>query len=82
LSKALEKLTKSLASPINDANSVAETLEKLNFSVIKVINRDYSKIRVALRSFNSSGRFRYCFIYYAGHGENWLIPVDAELISN
>lgn len=77
--------SKSLTNPINDANDMADLLEVLGFKVIKLINGDFGKIRSAVRSFNTLvEKSDIGLIYYAGHGmelggDNWLIPVDAEL---
>lgn len=73
----------------NDANDMAAELEHSNFEVIKVIDGDYMQMRDAFRKFNellnkgpkdqTVGLF-----YYAGHGlqsegENYLIPIDADV---
>jgi len=74
-----------LANPLNDATDVADMLERLGFDVIRLFNGDFSKIRDAIRTFNAAvSEAEIGIVYYAGHGmelggENWLIPVDAEL---
>jgi TPR repeat protein len=53
--------------------------------VIRVFNGGFAKIREAIRAFNAEVESADIgLIYYAGHGmelggENWIIPVDAEL---
>jgi uncharacterized caspase-like protein len=79
------RYVKPLPNPINDAHDIADTLEQLDFTVIRVFDGDFGKIREAIRAFN--GEVEHAdigLIYYAGHGmelggENYLIPVDAEL---
>jgi len=74
-----------LANPLNDATDVADMLERLGFDVIRLFNGDFSKTRDAIRTFNAAvSEAEIGIVYYAGHGmelggENWLIPVDAEL---
>ena len=65
----------------------AETLEKVGFEVTKLIDGDFRAMKLAmvrfgrkLRASDTVGLF-----YYAGHGvqsrgENYLIPVDAEIV--
>ena len=77
--------SKSLPNPTNDATDIAAALEQLGFSVTKALNVSYDEFRNALRSFNSQVQEADIrIVYYAGHGmevagENWLIPIDAEL---
>jgi hypothetical protein len=74
-----------LPNPTNDASDMAGSLERLGFSVIKVLNGNFSEFRQAIRSFNVKVQGADIgLIYYAGHGmelagENWLIPTDADL---
>lgn len=77
-----------LRNPVNDATDIAATLQELGFNkVISVTNANLRKMESALNEFarelnsGSIGVF-----YYAGHGmqsqgENYLIPVDAEIQS-
>ena len=75
----------SLPNPGNDASDVAATLERLGFSVTRILNGTYDDLRQAIRAFNVQVQGADIgLIYFAGHGmelegENWLIPVDAEL---
>ncbi len=83
------KFVQQLKNASNDANDMADELERSNFEVIKVIDGDYNQMRDAFRKFNqllnngpkdqTVGLF-----YYAGHGlqnegENYLIPIDADV---
>jgi len=77
--------SKSLPNPADDATDVSDSLKRLGFSVTTVLNGTYNDIRQAIRSFNIQVQgAEIGLIYYAGHGmelggENWLIPVDADL---
>jgi uncharacterized caspase-like protein len=79
------RYSKPLPNPVNDAHDVADALEQLDFTVIRVFNGDFGKIREGIRTFNAEIEHADIgLIYYAGHGmelggENWMIPVDAEL---
>ena len=76
-----------LINPMNDANDVADALQKIGFTVEKIINgtldqMDNAVIRLKNRLSVSSNS--YGFFFYAGHGiqssgENYLIPVDANI---
>jgi uncharacterized caspase-like protein len=74
--------------PRNDANDIAASLTRLNFSVNKVIDGTFDDMRRALLQFGHEAvGANMAVIYYSGHGmeiggENWLIPVDAELQSD
>jgi TPR repeat protein len=82
------RYAKPLPNPVNDANDIAATLEQLDFTVIRVLNGDFGKIREAIRAFNTEVEHADIgLIYYAGHGmelggENWIVPIDAELKSD
>jgi uncharacterized protein len=77
-----------LPNPPNDAADTAAALERLGFSVTLVANADFESLRKALIEFNGRARTaEMATLFYAGHGieiggENWLIPVDAELKSD
>jgi hypothetical protein len=74
-----------LANPANDAADVAASLERLHFSVHRLINASYDDMRRTLLEFgHEARRADIAIVFYAGHGmeiagENWLIPVDAVL---
>lgn len=75
-----------LANPRNDAALMAEALREASFDVTVLMDVDYRAMKLAmvkfgrkLRASDSVGLF-----YYAGHGvqvsgDNFLIPVDAEI---
>jgi len=76
-----------LANPVNDANDMAAALEVLGFTVDKVLNSSLDQMESAvirLRNRLSANRNSYGFLFYAGHGvqsggDNYLIPVDANI---
>ena len=76
-----------LANPVNDANDIAAVLEYLGFTVEKVLNGDLEQMESAatrLRERLSEAENAYGFFFYAGHGvqsggENFLIPVNANI---
>jgi uncharacterized caspase-like protein len=77
-----------LLNPRNDADAIAASLARLNFSVNKVIDGTFDDMRRALVQFGREAvGADMAVIYYSGHGmeiggENWLIPIDAELQSD
>lgn len=77
-----------LANPVNDAELMAETLAERGFEVTKVLNANNREMQRAVvgfaREIRSAGQDTVGLIFYAGHavqadGENYLIPVDAEV---
>jgi uncharacterized caspase-like protein len=75
----------SLPNPPRDAADVAASLGRLGFTVTSVLNASGADLRKALIRFGrTAAGADMAVVYYAGHGievggENWLIPVDAEL---
>lgn len=75
----------SLANPLNDANAIAEVLERLGFSVTTVLDAGKEEMNEALRLFaRESELASVATVFYAGHGlevdgVNYLMPVDARL---
>ena len=74
-----------LPNPANDAAEVAAALKRLGFTVALITNASFDEMR---RSLIAVGRDAasadMAVVYFAGHGteisgENWLIPIDAEL---
>ncbi len=77
-----------LTNPANDAALMAETLRGVGFEVMEVIDADARDMRKAVHSFSRTlgraGDEAVGFVFYAGHGiqakgENYLIPVDAQI---
>lgn len=76
-----------LPNPKNDAKLIARTLQQLGFKVTKLIDVDQRAMKKAMLAF--SRRLRKSdaigLFYYAGHavqvdGENYLIPIGANII--
>jgi hypothetical protein len=74
-----------LPNPPNDASDLAAALNRLGFVVTLITDASFDEMR---RSLIALGRDAagadMAAVYFAGHGmeisgENWLIPVDAEL---
>lgn len=74
-----------LANPPRDARSVARTLTDIGFDVTSVVNGSIDEMDDAILDFgNMADRADVALFYYAGHGvqangQNYLLPVDAEL---
>ena len=79
--------TSPLNNPPNDANLMAETLADKGFEVTKLIDASQREMRKAMLEFGRalrSGDAEAGLFYYAGHGvqvkgENYLIPVNAQI---
>jgi formylglycine-generating enzyme required for sulfatase activity len=78
-----------LNNPANDANDMKAALESLDWTVEAVINGNLEQMEAAagrLKARLSADRNSYGLFFYAGHGvqsngENYLIPVDANIPS-
>lgn len=76
-----------LANPENDANDIGKSLQNLGFDVMLYNNLDQKGFRVAIDEFGTRlSDYDVGLFYYAGHGiqvkgNNYLIPVDANLKS-
>jgi uncharacterized caspase-like protein len=74
-----------LANSENDATDLSSLLQRKNFDVTKVINGTRLEMREAIRSFASKiAEGGVGLFYYSGHGvqvdgENFLVPVDADI---
>jgi hypothetical protein len=74
---------------VNDANDIATVLKGLGFTVDIVLNGTLDQMESSitrLKNRLSVSKAAYGFLYYAGHGvqsngENYLIPVDANIQS-
>jgi hypothetical protein len=77
-----------LRNPVNDATDVSASLKRLGFTVNTLINASYDEMRRALIDLGRQARgAELAVIYFAGHGiqmagDNWMIPVDAQLASD
>jgi hypothetical protein len=77
-----------LPNPLNDANDISESLKQLGFTVHTLINANFDEMRRNVIAFGRDAQGSdIAVIFFAGHGmevggENWLIPVDAELLSD
>jgi hypothetical protein len=77
--------TGQLLNPINDATDMANTLKELGFDVIVLKDADRRQMGDALNEFHTKLRQGGVGVfYYAGHGiqvegENYLVPIDAQL---
>jgi uncharacterized protein (TIGR02145 family) len=76
-----------LKNPVNDANLMATTLQRVGFTVIKKVDVNRAQMAQAIADFWSKlGNYDVALFFYAGHGVqvngvNYLIPVDATLES-
>jgi hypothetical protein len=74
-----------LPNPANDAGDVAAALKRLGFVVTLITNASFDEMRRGLIALGrDAAGADMATVYFAGHGmeingENWLIPVDAEL---
>ncbi len=74
-----------LTNPESDARAIEGLLEDLGFDVSGSTDRDAKKLRRDLERFADDAEGAdVAVIYYSGHGieaggENWLVPVDADL---
>ncbi|WP_373490008.1 caspase domain-containing protein [Parasphingorhabdus sp.] len=73
----------------NDANLVAEAARKAGFDEVTIaLDQSVDDFRLTLRRFREQADGAdVAMVYYAGHGmegqgENWLVPIDAELNSS
>src|SRR5215470_18004209 len=77
-----------LPSTSNDAGDIAQSFERLGFATTKLVDATYEDFRRAIRRFNElAPNADIAAIYFGGHGleangENWLLPVDADLRSD
>lgn len=74
-----------LENPVHDADSVAKKLKELNFDVIKITDCTLRDMNEGVKDFAKRATdYDVALFFYAGHGmqsegENYLIPIDAEL---
>jgi len=77
---------KPLANPSNDAADMATALKALGFEVISGVDRNKRQMETLIREFGTklAASGGVGLFYYAGHGlqvggENFLVPVDADI---
>jgi hypothetical protein len=78
-----------LNNPVNDSNDVSAALRGLGFRVELVTNAGRVRMEEAVEAFSRrlrASKGAYGFLFYAGHGvqsggENYFIPVDADIRS-
>jgi hypothetical protein len=74
-----------LPNPANDAGDIAAALKRLGFAVTLITDATFEEMRRGLIALGrDAADADMATVFYAGHGmeingENWLIPVDAEL---
>jgi hypothetical protein len=76
-----------LKNPINDANKMEDTLQKVGFTVLKFLNVDYEHFEKAIKTFvDTILEGDVILFYFSGHGsqvngENYLIPINEKISS-
>ena len=77
-----------LVNPVNDATLMAKSLETAGFDVRLVTNADQGEMKASIKAFGEklvqAGADSVGLFYYAGHGvevrgQNYLIPIGAEI---
>jgi TRAP-type mannitol/chloroaromatic compound transport system substrate-binding protein len=77
-----------LANPVNDARLIATALRGQGFDVIETLDAGENEMKLAIKDFGNRLKAAQGaaigLLYYAGHGvqvqgENYLIPVDAQI---
>ena len=75
-----------LSNPVNDATDIANKLRELDFDVTIITNASRRQMRRGIRDYSEALRTNggVGLFYYAGHGvqsrgENYLIPLKADL---
>lgn len=77
-----------LPNPPRDASDVADALQRMGFAVTRLNDADLAQTKKALADFGeAAAHAETAIVFYAGHGieaggENWLIPVDAEIATD
>lgn len=85
IGNAAYKHAAELRNPRNDAQDVADALDKLGFTVIPGYDLDHSGLRRSIGSFAVAlENATVAVFYYAGHGiqvggTNYMVPIDSRL---
>lgn len=80
-------LRHTLGNPNNDANAIANSLQELDFEIIKIIDPTQKDLKVAIDDFGEKLKgYQVGLYFFAGHGVqvkglNYVIPIDANLKS-
>jgi hypothetical protein len=78
---------KPLHNTLNDARDMKDSLEKIGFKVMLVLDAGYAAMDAAISKYLSEiNKNDTVFVYFSGHGinykrHNYLIPVDMDLLS-
>jgi len=76
-----------LKNPVNDADDIGKSLKNSGFTVIKLTNSTKKEIKAGIRKFESRLSNEHVgLFFFAGHGvqvngENYIVPVGADIIS-
>jgi hypothetical protein len=76
-----------LNNPVNDATDITAALREMGFEVITATNANRQKMEAVIEDFGIRLKnYNLGFFFYAGHGlqiegENYLVPIDAKLLS-
>jgi hypothetical protein len=82
------RFTPPLENPKNDATDLAAALKTLGFEVVEGFDLDKTGMDVTIRNYATSlAGAEVGVFFYAGHGlqvggQNYLVPVDAQLTTN
>jgi hypothetical protein len=77
-----------LPNPPRDAADIASALKRLDFNVTELTDANSADLKKAIAEFGkTAAESEMAVVFYAGHGmeasgENWLIPIDAKLVSD
>jgi hypothetical protein len=81
------QFTASLSNPVNDARSISQLLQKLDFKVLEYENLSQKDLKIAIDDYGEKlKQYKIGLFYYSGHGiqvdgNNYIVPVDANLKS-
>jgi len=76
-----------LRNPVNDARAMAQTLSRMGFQVLLRENRTEDEVKQDIREWGRQlDQNSVALFYYSGHGiqvkgENYVVPVDADIAS-
>lgn len=76
-----------LRNPVNDARAMAQTLSSMGFTVLLRENRNEDQVKQDIREWGRQlDENSVALFYYSGHGiqvkgENYVVPIDAEIAS-